>query len=242
MDFLIFIKNNKFILLIVSIFINLVLICVSGYLYYSFINFECICKEEIAVVENDVIEEKTNNYYVEIKGAVKKPGVYEVNSKNIINDVVNLAGGFTKSAYTSNINLSRKVSDELVIYVFTKTEYKNKTEEKETRVEIVQTECECSNYDISNCINNSQSEIITSDKDTVYEEENKEEVSENKLVNINNATKEELLNLFGIGEGKAESIIEYRNINGNFKTIDDIKNVSGIGEALFEKIKNNITV
>ena len=51
-----------------------------------------------------------------------------------------------------------------------------------------------------------------------------------------------LTSLSGIGESKAETIVDYRNKNGNFKSIDDIMNVSGIGEALFEKIKDYITV
>ena len=62
-----------------------------------------------------------------------------------------------------------------------------------------------------------------------------------KLVNINTATKEELMTLNSIGEAKALKIIEYRNKN-KFEKTEDILNVSGIGNSIFEKIKNNITV
>ena len=61
-------------------------------------------------------------------------------------------------------------------------------------------------------------------------------------VSINTASKEELMTLSGIGEAKAGAIIEYREKNGNFASIEDIKNVSGIGDAIFEKIKDNITI
>ena len=64
----------------------------------------------------------------------------------------------------------------------------------------------------------------------------------NGKISINNASKEELMNLPGIGESKAISIIKYREENGNFATIEDIKNVSGIGDSLFDKIKDYITV
>ena len=64
---------------------------------------------------------------------------------------------------------------------------------------------------------------------------------ENKLVNINTCTKEELLTLSGIGESKANAIISYREENGGFKTIEDLLNVSGIGNSIYEKIKNYIT-
>ena len=63
-----------------------------------------------------------------------------------------------------------------------------------------------------------------------------------KQININTATIEEIKTIDGLGESKAKSIIQYREENGPFKTIEEIKNVSEIGEALFEKIKDYITV
>lgn len=62
----------------------------------------------------------------------------------------------------------------------------------------------------------------------------------NSIVNINNATLEELKTLKGIGDSKAKSIIEYREQNGGFKSIEDIKNVTGIGDKMFETIKEQI--
>ena len=50
------------------------------------------------------------------------------------------------------------------------------------------------------------------------------------------------MTLSGIGEAKAKSIIEYREQNGGFNSIEDIKNVTGIGDALFDQIKENITL
>ena len=62
------------------------------------------------------------------------------------------------------------------------------------------------------------------------------------LVNLNTATKEELMTLKGIGESKAEDIIRYREKSGGFKKIEDIMKISGIKEAGFQKIKDSITV
>ena len=62
------------------------------------------------------------------------------------------------------------------------------------------------------------------------------------LININTATIEELTTLTGIGDVKAEAIIKYRNEVGKFKTKEELLNVDGIGESLFEKIKDDITV
>lgn len=60
-------------------------------------------------------------------------------------------------------------------------------------------------------------------------------------VNINTASKEELMTLKGVGEATAEAIIEYRKEN-KFTKIEDIKNVKGIGDKKFESIKEDIEV
>ncbi len=61
-------------------------------------------------------------------------------------------------------------------------------------------------------------------------------------ININTASAEELDKLPGIGPSIAKAIIDYRTKNGAFKKIEDINAVKGIGDALFEKIKDQITV
>ena len=50
------------------------------------------------------------------------------------------------------------------------------------------------------------------------------------------------MTLPGVGESRADSIIKYREQQGAFQSIEDIMQVSGIKEALFEKIKDLITV
>lgn len=62
------------------------------------------------------------------------------------------------------------------------------------------------------------------------------------LVNINTATRDELMTLPGVGESKADAIIKYREENGGFETISQIMNISGIKDGLFNKIKDKIKV
>lgn len=91
-------------------------------------------KEPIAETDEDLlsieleqtIDEITNldsateeliEYVVDVKGAVKRPGVYIVTSEKRVVDVIELAGGSTDDAVEEAINLAAKITDEMVIYV-----------------------------------------------------------------------------------------------------------------------------
>ena len=173
------------------------------------------------VTTSNIKEEKI---FVDVKGAVKKPGVYEMNSSDHVIDAIKMAGGLKSNASTNNINLSKLVSNEMVIYVFTKNEITTKA--------VNNVPCKCETITVNNCTDNNA---------TIVNKESTDNNTSDK-VNINKASKEELMKIKGLGESKAYAIITYRETNGNFKTIEDIKNVSGIGEALFDKIKDFITI
>lgn len=208
---------------IVSVF-SVCMILLFTYIYYDNNNISVKSDTKLSKIEK-VKEEKTNDsVFVDIKGAIVTPGVYQMDETSRIIDVINLAGGLLDNANTSNINLSKKVQDEMYIIVYTNDEinsYVNKNE----KTSCISTECICPNKENDACI-------------TKEEEKNNSEMSDK--VSINTATKEELMTLSGIGEVKAENIIKYRNDNGKFNSIEDIKNVSGISDSTFEKIKDNI--
>lgn len=126
-----------------------------------------------------------------------------------------MAGGLLDNSDTTNINLSKYVTDEMVIVIYTKEE-----------LEKINNSIDYSFNDAYQDYNNSKNK--SSDN--------------NNLININSASLEELKTLPGIGDTKAKSIIDYRESNGKFNSIEDIQNVKGIGSSLYEKIKNNITV
>lgn len=66
--------------------------------------------------------------------------------------------------------------------------------------------------------------------------------SNNKKININQATTSDLEKISGIGPSLAEKIINYRNSNGKFNSIDELKNISGIGDKKFEIIQEYIDI
>lgn len=202
-------------------------------------------KEVLNDISNNNEENEEFKIKVDIKGAVKKPGVYEMDNNSNVSDLINIAGGLKKTADTSNINLSKRLSDQMVVKIFTKNELlsKNITEENNECIcdKVIINECNESNASIILNENNNNNSNNSSNNNSNNDQTSKD-TKDNGLISINTATKEELMTLNSIGESKANAIIEYRNNNGKFKTIDEIKNVSGIGEALFEKIKSNITV
>lgn len=60
-------------------------------------------------------------------------------------------------------------------------------------------------------------------------------------VNINTATKEELMTLKGVGEKRAQEIIDYRAKHGPFKSVDDLEKVPGIGPSVLKQIRSEVT-
>ena len=170
----------------------------------------------------DEEQEDSSKLRVDIKGAVRNPGVYELEAGSVVNDLIKASGGLMSNADTSNLNLSKKLANEMVIIVYTKDEVKEMKQSDKLGDEL-----------------NENSSIIggsseTSKKTTTSKTSGK--------VNLNTASKEELETLNGIGSSKAESIIQYRSTCGAFRTIEDIKNISGIGDAVYAKIKDYITV
>lgn len=211
---------------IIIIITTIILISITIYIT----NTNKIESEVVETTESNIIKEleepkeEIKKYItVEIKGEVTNPGVYKIEENSRVIDLINLSGGFTQNALTININQAKKLLDEMVIVIYNKNDLK-----EEVKTEYVYLECECPKITNDGCVN----------KET---EEDKIEDNQNTKISINNATKEELTKLNGIGEKTAEKIIEYRKEN-KFKTIEDIKNVSGIGESLYEKIKDSITI
>jgi len=59
---------------------------------------------------------------VDVKGAVKSPGIYDLPVGSRVHDAVQKAGGLTDEADSKSLNLAQKVSDEALVYVPTKGE------------------------------------------------------------------------------------------------------------------------
>ncbi|MBB1293630.1 MAG: competence protein ComEA [Pseudoalteromonas rhizosphaerae] len=62
-----------------------------------------------------------------------------------------------------------------------------------------------------------------------------------QLVNVNQATVEQLTQLPGIGKSKAQAIVDYRTEQGKFKSVADLAQVKGIGDKLVAKLDGKVT-
>ncbi len=217
------IRKEKKALLIISIILFLFLM---NFFFHS--EKEQIIEE--AIVEKEEIF-KNKTIQVDIKGAVKTPGVYEMDTNSRVQDLILKSGGLLENAYVNTINLSKKLEDEMVVIIYTNEEI-NTFLEEETRIMKQENTCVCPKVENNVCIKEA-----TTNKPTANKEDNA-----TKKVSLNNGTKEDFETLSGIGSSKANAIIEYRNEHGKFNTIEEIKNVSGIGDATFEKIKENLTL
>ena len=216
---------------IIFVTLTLVLLSVVGGVIFYKLAFDSSNKEDNIVLNtkkktnDEKIEEEEDIYYqVDIKGEVNTPGIYTVKKDSRVIDVIRLAGDLTDNADTSVLNLSKKVTDEMVIIIYSYDEVANfaLTKEKEKQEQEA-----CLNYsEITNdaCIKD-ESEIVS-----------------DSTISLNMATIEELMTLPGIGEAKAKAIISYREEVGAFQNIEELKEVDGIGDTLFDQIKENITI
>lgn len=157
-----------------------------------------------------------DSIYVQVTGAVRVPGVYELPAGSRVFEAVEKAGGMLDEAEPSAVNQALSMTDGQMIYIYTKEEWKAFQESGDSRETLAFSE------------SSGAGGTAESEKDG--------------RVNINTADKEQLCTIPGIGETRAESILTYRQEHGNFSSIEDIKKVNGIKDGLFQKIKDKIKV
>ena len=188
----------------------------------QFSDNEQISDNAIDVAKDTGVEntEKTENietndsqsFVVYVAGYVNNPGVYELKEGSRIIDAIDSAGGYSKEAYENYLNLASLIADGQMIYV--------------------PSEEEVSQGNVESIAGNGGTSGIGVNGNNAG--------NSGGLVNINSASKEELMTLPGIGESKADKIIAYREANGRFNSPEGIMEISGIKDGLYNKIKDKI--
>ena len=175
----------------------------------------------------NIIDENKESIYVYVCGSVKNPDVYKLCKNARVCDAIKAAGGSTGEAAIEYINLASGIYDGQKLYVPSISEIEAAIEEGK---EISKAEVKVDTSLIENTVGESNNEKIVKGE------------CDSRLININNASLQELTSIPGIGESKANKIIKYRDENGGFSSIEDIMLISGIKEGMYNKIKDYICV
>ena len=161
--------------------------------------------EEVAVVETTALAEKTEVsttqeavIFVDIKGAVKNPGVYQMKSGDRVKDALDAAGGLTGEADSQKVNLAQRVEDQMVIVV-------PKVGEEATEIPVGGTSKEAAKDGKVN-INTATVEELKTLKGVG--EKKAEAIIEYRKKNGSFKTKEDLMKVRGIGKKLFESFQE----------------------------------
>lgn len=169
-----------------------------------------------AVGENetsgDATPEPPGTVCVYVCGEVVTPGVYELPEGARIYEALALAGGLGEEADLAAVNQAQELSDGMMIRIPAIGE------------------------------TTTQAAVQTADGGTAQAADAGNAGSTAGLVNINTADAAQLCTLPGIGETKAAAILAYREQHGSFASKEDLLNVSGIGESTYHNLESRITV
>ncbi len=153
--------------------------------------------------------------FVHICGAVSEPGVYQVAEGSRLYEVILMAGGLKADACDYTVNQAQTVTDGMQVYIPTLQEMQGGT------------------YSAAggNGRESAHSGFTAGQGG-----------AQDGRVDLNSATKEQLMTLPGIGESRAAAIIAYREEHGGFSDTKELMNVSGIKQGVYEQLKDLIRV
>lgn len=199
--------------------VELILIVLSSIItiasFIIYFNKQSSVETENTIQEVSEIPKNTNQkIYIDVSGAVKKPDVYKLSFGARVKDAINLAGGFSDEAdkvyFIRNFNLARIINDQEKIYVPSTWEINSGI--------FVETPQILSNLQTNNMVS------TTSETQS--------------LININEASEQELDQLPGVGKVTADKIIT----NRPYLNPEELLNKKIVGKSLFEKIKDLIEI
>ncbi len=181
-------------------------------------------KENEKEIEKE-IEKDTEELYVHVCGQVVSPGVYRLPAGSRLYEAIEAAGGLSESAAGELLNQAAQMQDGQQVYV-------------PSREEAAQGQ---SGQGVSNMGAAGQN---VSDQGSAAGQvvPGAGMAADDGRIDLNTATREQLMTLSGIGEAKAESIIAYREEHGGFRRIEELMEVGGIKEGVFNKVKDRVKV
>ena len=203
--------------------VALVLLCVTGSWWQSRENVPE--KSVVQATEAGVPEkrEKIAKITVYISGAVQEPGLYQVKPGIRYQEALEEAGGATKEADLTRVNLAKKCKDGSQVNVpYLKTSIRKRSTGRAS----------ADQREPGQDAKGGAGETAQSGRGTE---------KDNRRINLNRAGEEELTRLPGIGPALARRIVEYRQ-QAPFRRVEDLQQVSGIGPSKFQRLKPLVEV
>lgn len=157
---------------------------------------------------------KERTMYIDVKGQVKRPGIYPFFDNERVADAIEKAGGFLPNADTLQVNLAQHLADGMYIIVPTKGAKPN------------------DNYPLP----------VIATGTAAPQTNGRTTAANSSPINLNTATVEQLATLPGIGKTRAEAILAYREQHGKFTQTDQLARITGIGKKIVERLKDKISV
>jgi competence protein ComEA len=164
---------------------------------------------------------------VYVCGAVRKTGVYMLDTGAREVDAIAKAGGAAPNADLEQLNLAQPLSDGMKIDVPVKGQV------------IAQESSDSTGTTLESAAAGAAPRRSGRHHSS---RSGSHKLHEGQTVNVNTATESELTQLPGVGPSLATRIVEYRQSNGPFQTPDDLQNVSGIGPSKFAKMEPFIRI
>ncbi|HIW72386.1 MAG TPA: helix-hairpin-helix domain-containing protein [Candidatus Levilactobacillus faecigallinarum] len=151
--------------------------------------------------------------FVDVQGAVRRPGLYQFAAGKRIADAITAAGGATEKLDRRRVNLATRLVDQQQVYLPRKGE-------RETP---------------------SASPVAPAAPGGPVSATSGSGSGQQTAINLNTATVTDLQQLTGIGAKKAQKIVDYRTEHGDFKTVKDLTQVPGFGEKTVENLGSHLT-
>lgn len=167
--------------------------------------------DEIEIVESAAEDgASSSKIIVEIAGAVKKPGVYELENGARINDLITRSGGlqdnYDRQYLDRIINRAAKLSDGQKIYIPEENEQSNTSSDNDSA---------------------GGSGNFSGDKENTFGIQD----TRTKYVNVNSASQNELESLWGIGPVTAQNIIDQRP----YSTVEELLTKKILKKNVYER-------
>lgn len=183
-------------------------------------------------VEGEADEIVKSKAKVQVSGEVVNPGIYEAELDMRVQEVIDMAGGFTEKANRDKVNLVAYVKDGQKIDV-------PERKEEETASKSSTKSSSKSSSSKSSSSKTTSAKTPKPTKESTPEPEPTPEPTpvEHFSISINTASADDFASVEGVSRTVAENIVAYRDSNGPFETLESLMDVPGVTLKVYQALE-----